>query len=191
MRIGFIAILFLSFMQLGCSAPRKLPWDPNEQLMQNIPLTYVVKNTRDVPSRIKETIFMPGNQSQSNWTELLYVQIFFDRGSLTPGGYRSLMQQSWMKQSGTILQRIDEGAENGYPYSIFILSRQEESSNKMDGPSVSIFKAIKGKNGLYSIQKSYKNPLSKIEVDKYVDEIKRNILCSSNTEFKCPQIPNQ
>jgi hypothetical protein len=99
------------------------------------------------------TEMIPSAETVDTWTEMLTIQVFKGGTDMTPEAFEASVTKLWGESCpGAATFRIAHGAENGYAFSLWMLSCD---LNKTSGkPEVAWFKAIQGKDALYVAQRA-------------------------------------
>lgn len=159
----------------------------NENLLQNMPDGYKVDfQTRQGNMLLTEMV--PRAQTVKNWTEMLTTQIFLGMKNATPEQFQTQMEKSWLVacKDGSVTS-ITKGEENGYAFSIW---RQTCPLNQSTGkPEVTFFKAIKGNDSFYLVQKAFKFEPSKEQVVQWMRYFGSVMVCDTRLADRlCPQL---
>lgn len=179
--------LFRIFLSLLLALPGAcLAELANENLLQNMPDGYKVDfQTRQGNMLLKEMV--PRAQTVKNWTEMLTTQIFLSMKNATPEQFQTRMEKSWLvacKDGG--VASVTKGEENGYAFSIWL---QTCPLNQSTGkPEVTFFKAIKGNDSFYLVQKAFKFDPSKEQVVQWMQYFGSVMVCDTRLADRlCPQ----
>lgn len=101
--------------------------------------------------------FVPEGQTIQNWQDLLTIQIFFGRTSITPLSFfeemNAVIQQLCPESEASIAMN---GEENGYPFLLWVnMCRNNPQVNQAE---VTLFKAIQGNDSLYLVHRAWRTP---------------------------------
>lgn len=182
MRLSKTAFLF--FLVLPC-----LSWGAdlkNENLLQTLPPGYKIDfQTRQGNMIISEMV--PQAESVNNWTEMITSQVFLGMKNITPEQFQTRMQQAWMSacKEGKVIS-LAKGEENGYPFAFWL---QYCPLNQGTGkPEITWFKAIKGNNSFYVVQKAFKFEPSQKQVVQWSRYLRTVSVCDTRLpERACPK----
>jgi len=167
----------------------------DENLLQGIPPGYKI----DFQAKKGNMIMMemvPHGESVKNWTEMVTTNIYLGLKSATPESYRAEIGQMWGAVcKGSQFAPVTKGKENGYPFSIWIqVCPLNPSTGK---PEYTWFKAIKGNDSFYVVQKAFKFQPSEKQNTKWMQYFHSIIVCDSRLKgHPCPKVtkyilPNQ
>lgn len=179
-RIVFSTILFLA---------SQVSWAElkDENLLQNLPTGYKI----DFQAKQGNTVItemVPQGESVKNWTEMVTTQIFLGLKTATPQQFRDRMQKLWaVSCKGAESASVAEGIENGYPFAMWI---QLCPLNKTTGrPENTWFKAIKGNDSFYVVQKAFKFEPPKEQVIKWTQYLRSVQVCDTRlVDRPCPKL---
>jgi hypothetical protein len=120
---------------------------------------------------------VPVNQSVSNWTEMVRVQIFYALKA-TPEQFKIKMDQARTRLCpGSSSQSLAEARENGYPTLVWY---ENCSLNTATGkPEFTWFKGIQGNDSFYLIQVATKIEPSDEVSTRWLDYLKRVRVCDT------------
>ena len=157
----------------------------NENLLVRVPEGYKIDHqARNAQQLINEMV--PQGESVTSWTEMVTVQIYFGlKGTLQQ--MQDNVAQSWLKACPKgIRVPIIETTENGYPVSIWQLSCP---NNPQTGkPEWTWFKAVRGNDSLYLVQKAFRFEPSKEQIATWMRYLKTVGVCDSRLpERACPK----
>lgn len=159
----------------------------DENLLQNMPDGYKVDfQTRQGNMLLTEMV--PRAQTVKNWTEMLTTQIFLGMKNATPEQFQARMEKSWLvacKDGG--VAPVTKGEENGYAFSIWL---QTCPLNQSTGkPEVTFFKAIKGNDSFYLVQKAFKFDPSKEQLVQWMQYFGSVMVCDTRlADRQCPRL---
>lgn len=138
----------------------------NENLLQDLPKGYKV----DFQTKQENMIMIkmvPHSETVNNWSEMVTTQIFIGVKNTMPETFQKSIQTMWSNSCqnakfASIAQGVDE-----YPFSIWIQScPYNVSSGKQE---ITLFKAIKGNDSFYLVQKAFKFAPSQEQVTQWID----------------------
>ncbi len=159
----------------------------DENLLQNLPDGYKVDfQTKQGNMLMMEMV--PTNQSVNNWNEMITSQTMLGLQNTTPQAFQSFMQKSWADScKNSEFASVAKGKENGYPFSIWIqVCPLNQSTGK---PEHTFFKAIKGNDSFYIVQKAFKYKPSKQEVIEWMQYFKTVTVCDTRiSNSLCPKL---
>lgn len=158
----------------------------DENLLQNLPAGYrVAFQGRQGNMVISEMV--PQAETVKNWTEMITTQIFFGLKNVTPEQFQDFMAKSWLAacKDGAVAP-VAKGEENGYAFSIWI---QSCPLNPATGkPEKTWFKAIKGNDSFYVVQKAFRFDPSDEQVVQWMKYFRSVIVCDSRLPDRaCPK----
>jgi len=129
---------------------------------------------------------VPAGETVENWTEMVTVQIFLGlKGSLQEA--QDHIADGWLKACPKGLRvPIVETTENGYPVSLWQLSCPD---NPQTGkPEWAWFKALRGNDSLYLVQKAFRFEPSKEQITTWIRFLKTVAVCDSRLPDRaCPK----
>jgi hypothetical protein len=156
-----------------------------ENLLHGLPDGYKVGHqSRNGNNLIVEMV--PKNETVHNWTEMLTTNITFGNLAVTPVKYSELMKAMWKKSCpGSGGSLITSGAENGYPFAVWMLvCPNNPSSGK---PEWTWFKAIKGNDSFYVVQKAWRSEPPQEDVSNWMKHFRKIQVCDTRIPArKCP-----
>jgi hypothetical protein len=158
----------------------------NENFLVPLPPGYKI-DFRDKKKNMLMTEMVPVGETVSNWTEMVTVQIFYDFAA-TPDQFRERLQVLWAGSCpGAKFSTLSSEAQNGYPAILWV---QKCFLNGATGkPEHTWFKAIKGKDASYLIQKAFKFEPSEAQIALWVGYLKGTSVCDSRVpERACPPV---
>jgi hypothetical protein len=173
---GFLALPSVCFAELA-----------DENLLQNLPNGYKV-DFQAKQGNMVITEMVPQSETVKNWTEMVTTQIFLGLKNATPEQFQAFMAKSWLaacKDGG--VAPITKGEENGYPFSIWL---QTCPLNQSTGkPEKTWFKAIKGNDSFYVVQKAFRFDPSNEQVVQWMKYFRSVIVCDSRLPDRpCPKL---
>lgn len=158
-----------------------------ENLLQGMPEGYKIgSQKRQAKMRMIEMV--PNSETVENWNEMLTTHIFFGNLPVSPDAFRQRMTDMWRnacKNSGDRL--IESGIENGYPFVLWSLSCPVNISTGR--PENTWFKAIKGNDSFYVVQKAWKREPSQKELVEWMQYLKKVSVCDTRIPKQaCPKV---
>lgn len=159
----------------------------DENLLQNLPTGYKVDFQTKQGNMIM-TEMVPQSESVKNWSEMITTQIFLGLKNATPENFQAYMQKTWGDScKGAEVASVTKGEENGYPFSIWIQSCPlNQSTGK---PEKTWFKAIKGNDSFYVVQKAFKFDPSNEQVTQWMKYFRSVMVCDTRlTDRPCPKL---
>lgn len=159
----------------------------NENLLQSVPKGYKLDfQGRQGSMLISEMV--PQGESVANWTEMITTQIFLGLKSATPEQFQAFMTKTWLAacKDGEVAP-ITKGEENGYPFSLWVQSCPlNPASGKQEK---TLFKAIKGNDSFYVIQKAFRFDPSKEQAAEWMQYLRSVVVCDSRlADRACPKL---
>lgn len=179
----FCSFLFLLLALPGlCLAELK-----DENLLQNLPKGYKI-DFQAKQGNMVMTEMVPQTETTKNWTEMVTTQIFLGMKNATPEQFQAFMAKSWLATcKGSEVTPITQGEENGYAFSIWLLTCP---LNKSTGkPENTWFKAIKGNDSFYVVQKAFKLEPSKEQITEWMQYFRSVMVCDTRlADRPCPKL---
>ena len=177
-RLLYIALLVPSI----CMAQLR-----DENLLQNLPKGYKIDfQARKGNMVISEMV--PESESVKNWTEMVTTQIFLGLKNATPENFQSLMARTWLAncKEGEVAP-ITKGEENGYPFSVWVQACPiHPASGKVNK---TWFKAIKGNDSFYLIQKAFQFEPSEEQIGQWMQYFRSIVVCDTRlADSPCPKL---
>lgn len=158
----------------------------NENLLQRLPKGYKIDyQTRQ--GNMLMTEMVPQAETVKDWTEMVTTQIFLGMKNATPEQFQTSMTKRWMEAcKGGEVSPITKGEENGYPFSLWL---QACPLNPATGkPENTWFKAIKGNDSFYVVQKAFKFAPSKEHVIQWMQYFRSVMVCDTRlADRACPK----
>lgn len=180
----FIPVVLVALLALPLSAlSEELE---GENLLQKVPDGYKIDFTAKQKTLLVAEM-VPVGESVKNWTEMLTVQVFEGLRSTTPEKYQARMESLWAKGcTGASSEPMTNAAQNGYAYSVWMQScPNNTATGKME---TTLFKAIKGSDSFYVIQKAFKFKPSKKQVTKWRSYLASVSVCDSRLVDRACQL---
>lgn len=158
-----------------------------ENLIQNMPQGYKIDFQTKQGNMIM-TEMVPQTETVNNWTEMVTTQVFLGLKNTTPERFQASMAKRWLatcKDGKTA--PITKGEENGYSFSIWL---QTCPLNPGTGkPENTWFKAIKGNDSFYVVQKAFKFEPSKEQVVQWMQYFRSVGVCDTRrADRPCPKL---
>ncbi|MFA7293654.1 MAG: hypothetical protein WC023_15550 [Rhodocyclaceae bacterium] len=158
-----------------------------ENLVQGLPTGYkIVYQGEQGPIRTTEVA--PEAESPEAWTELLTTQIYLGLKSVSPAQFEAESQRKWLDacKEGKF-SAIASGEEKGYPFAVWMLSCPY--SKAPGRPEITWFKALRGADNFYVVQKAFRFEPSHEQVGLWMQYLKQISLCDSRLpERPCPKV---
>ncbi|MBC5767687.1 hypothetical protein [Ramlibacter albus] len=158
-------------------AQREMSALRNENLLQKLPAGYKVgyraRNDHVVTGEV-----IPVAESIDSWSRKVSTQYFLGPNPPTLEGFRSDMQRQWLAacekaESASIM----EGEDNGYPFAMWMLScARSEAAGK---PEYKWIKAVKGNDGLYVVQKTFRFKPDARQVARWTQYLRSTMVCDT------------
>lgn len=166
----------------GASAQLK-----DENLLQGMPAGYKIGfQERQGPIIITEMV--PESESAEEWTEMVSNQLFIGLKSVSPEAFRAESRKKWLEacKDGNFAE-IASGEENGYPMALWMLSCPH--SKAPGRPEITWFKAIRGQDAFYVVQKSFRFEPSNEQVQQSMRYLRQISVCDTRIPQRaCPVI---
>lgn len=159
----------------------------NENLLQTMPNGYKVDFQTQQGSMVM-TEMVPQSESVQNWTEMVTTQIFLGLKTTTPETFQVYMKKTWGSAcAASTTTSITSGKENGYPFSIWMQTCPENQSTGK--PEFTWFKAIKGNDSFYVIQKAFKFAPSNDQIIQWMQYFHSARVCDTRVaDSPCPPL---
>lgn len=166
----------------GASAQLK-----DENLLQGMPAGYKIGfQERQGPIILTEMV--PESESVEEWTEMVSSQLFIGLKSVSPETFRAESRKKWLEacKDGNFAE-IASGEENGYPMALWMLSCPH--SKAPGRPEITWFKAIRGQDAFYVVQKSFRFEPSNEQVQQSMRYLRQISVCDTRIPQRaCPVI---
>jgi hypothetical protein len=172
MKLSCLLLFFLLGLPSVCLADLE-----NENLLQPLPSGYKVDFQTKQGNMIM-TEMVPQAETVDSWSEMITTQIFLGMKSTTPEQFQEGMAKRWLAACrGGEVATITKGVENGYAFSIWL---QTCSKNPSTGkPENTWFKAIKGNDSFYLVQKAYRFDPSKDQITHWMQYFRSVTVCDT------------
>lgn len=144
-----------------------------ENLLQGMPGGYKVGyQVRQGDMLLVEMV--PENETVEDWSEMLTTQIFYGGLPVTTDVFYQRMASHWKKACNNADdQLIKTGEENGYPFTLWLLTCRDEETE------ITWFKAIKGNDSFYLVQKAWRREPAKEEITKWMPYLRSVTVCDT------------
>ena len=166
----------------GASAQLK-----DENLLQGMPAGYKIGfQERQGPIILTEMV--PESESVEEWTEMVSSQLFIGLKSVSPETFRAESRKKWLEacKDGNFAE-IASGEESGYPMALWMLSCPH--SKAPGRPEITWFKAIRGQDAFYVVQKSFRFEPSNEQVQQSMRYLRQISVCDTRIPQRaCPVI---
>jgi len=171
-RSGLVALGMLAALAGGCAS---LP-QQGEQLQLGVPEGYRVVH-QDTRGPIYTTEMVPNGQSSEDWLEMLTTQLYAGLKSVSPAEFRAESQRKWLTncREGSYTE-VMTGDENGYPVAVWMLSCPY--SRAPGRPEHTWFKAIRGGESLYVVQKAFRFEPSPEQSRLWMRTLRQATMCA-------------
>jgi hypothetical protein len=132
------------------------------------------------------TEFVPDGQTVEDWTEMVTVQIFHDL-KVDPAPFLQTIGKGFAKgcPGFNSPKGIVTGQENGYVVSMLVVRCPNNPSTGK--PETTLFRVIRGKDALYSVQHAWRSVASDRDLGDAVLALRKVILCDTrDPSHPCP-----
>lgn len=157
-----------------------------ENLLLKVPAGYKV-SFQEAQGPILTTEMVPEAESSEAWTEMLTSQMYVGLKSVSPAQFEAESRRKWLEacKEGKFAA-ITSGDENGYPFAVWMLSCPY--SKAPGRPEITWFKALRGADNFYAVQKSTRFDLTREQVAQTMQHLKSITLCDNRVPEKaCPK----
>jgi hypothetical protein len=157
----------------------------NENLLVRVPEGYKIDYRANNDKQIINEM-VPQSETVKNWTEMVTVQIFLGLKT-TLAQMQDNIAQGWLKAcpQGIRVPVVDT-TENGYPVSLWQLSCPNNAQTGK--PEWTWFKALRGNDSLYIVQKTFRFEPSKEQIATWIRYLKSVAVCDSRLPDRaCPK----
>ena len=156
----------------------------NENLLVKMPAGYKVGYHAENDKQMI-TEMVPSGETVDDWTEMVTVQIFRGR-KLAPEQFRDSLMKGWNEGCPNASSKPTTSAtENGYPSVLWLLNCPRNP--KTGKPEITWFKAIRGNDSFYVVQKAFKFTPSKEQVAQWLGYLKSVSVCDTRlSDRRCP-----
>ena len=159
----------------------------NENLIQTLPEGYKV-DFQGEQGNMTITEMVPQSETVENWTEMITTQVFLGMNDVSTEEFQSRIDELWSAScKDSKVFSIAKGEENGYPFSFWM---QSCPLNKDTGkPEITFFKAMKGNDSFYVVQKAFKSEPTKEQIVQWSNYFKKITVCDTRIpERMCPKV---
>jgi hypothetical protein len=184
---GLMLACFLCVFPLSPSAWAQLK---NENLLEQMPSGFKIGyQTSHDGTNMQE--WVPEGETVENWSEMVTTQIFLGRKDLDTAQFLNFIGQKWLKDcTGSTPNAIHTGNANGYPVSMLLL--QCPLNPQSGKPETTLFRAIKGSDSFYIVQRSARSIPSKDQIAKMAQFLGTVNVCDTRSpEHPCPGLKPQ
>jgi hypothetical protein len=132
--------------------------------------------------------WVPTGETVQNWSEMVTVQIFVRRTDLDPAQFLGRLQQQWItgckdSKAASILT----GKANGYTASMMMLHCPLLAATGK--PETTMFRAIKGNDSFYVVQRAVRSVASPDQVEKMKQYLSEVSVCEAGSQqHPCPDV---
>lgn len=129
---------------------------------------------------------VPQAETVKDWTEMITTQVYLGMKDTTLEEFQASMAERWLAVcKGGEVASIRKGEENGYDFSIWLQDcPQNPSTGKRE---ITWFKAIKGNDSFYVVQKAFKFDPSQDQVTQWMRYFRSVIVCDTRlADRPCP-----
>ena len=186
MRCSVIAFFWLIALPIASQAQLK-----DENLLQKLPLGYkIAMQTKQGNAVITQMI--PMEESIQNWSEALAVNVFLGERSATIEQFQQFSLTRWISECPGVsgaseVKTISKGNDNGYPFAVWSLACNRPPESGLS--EFAWFKAIKGNDSFYVIQKSFRAEPSQEMIANWVQYLGKLSVCDTRlADRKCPAL---
>lgn len=161
-------------------APARSTLLDGENLLFAPPKDFIIGHHSDRIGSLTE--YIPSGETVENWTEMLTIQIFRNLKDTEPSAFLQQIGAKWLNDCPeTPKDTIHNGKSNGYPVSMLELKCPNVHSTGK--PETTIFRVIKGKDALYSIQYAWRT----VPSDGAKDALSKTTVCDTrDPSHSCP-----
>ena len=156
-------------------------------LLQGMPAGYKIGfQERQGPIILTEMV--PESESVEEWTEMVSSQLFIGLKSVSPETFRAESRKKWLEacKDGNFAE-IASGEESGYPMALWMLSCPH--SKAPGRPEITWFKAIRGQDAFYVVQKSFRFEPSNEQVQQSMRYLRQISVCDTRIPQRaCPVV---
>lgn len=187
---AIVALAVASFLWLGGLTARAQPLQ-DENLLLVPPAGFEVGHHQDSRDGVTLIEWVPAGETVQNWSEMVTVLVFRKRPDLDPEGFLRLLQDKWLADCrGGARSPVTRSNLNGY-VSATMLTRCPlfPSTGK---PETTIYRAIKGKDAFYMVQRALRAAGSPAEVERLRAYMADVSACDTRSrEHPCPDLKPQ
>lgn len=186
MRASHIACLLILAFPFAAQAQFK-----DENLLQKLPAGYkIAMQTRQ--GNAATTQMVPEGESIKGWSETIAVNVFLGERNATVEQFQKFSVMRWLNGcpggvGESDVKPVAKGDDNGYPFAIWSLSCKRSPES---GPSeFAWFKAIKGNDSFYVIQKSFRSEPSPELAAHWIQYLDKLSVCDTRLPDRvCPSL---
>jgi hypothetical protein len=178
---------FLCVFSLSPSAWAQLK---NENLLEQMPSGFKIGYQASHDGMNMQE-WVPEGETVENWSEMVTTQIFLGRKDLDTAQFLNFIGQKWLKDcTGSAPNAIHTGNANGYPVSMLLL--QCPLNLQSGKPETTLFRAIKGGDSFYIVQRSARSIPSKELIAKMAQFLGTVNVCDTRSpEHPCLDLKPQ
>jgi len=132
--------------------------------------------------------WVPAAETVQNWSEMVTVQIFVRRADLDPAQFLGRLQQQWLEAcKGSKPASIPTGTANGYTAATMMLHCPLLAATGK--PETTMFRAIKGNDSFYVVQRAVRAVASPDQVEKMKQYLGEVSVCEAGSpQHPCPDL---
>jgi hypothetical protein len=162
----------------------------NENLVEKMPSGFKIGYQKSHDG-INMQEWVPDGENVENWSELVTTQIFLGRKNLDTAQFLNAIGQQWLKACpGSTPNAIHTGNANGYPVSMLLL--QCPLNPQTGKPETTLFRAIKGNDSFYVVQRAARSTPTKDQIAKMAQFLGSVNVCDARTpEHPCPDLKSR
>lgn len=133
------------------------------------------------------TEMIPKKQTVENWTEMVTTQIFLGDARLTPETFQAGINKLWKAAcKNSTMTALSQGVDNGYSFTLWQQSCPFNTETKK--PENTWFKAIRGNNHFYVIQKAFRFEPSEAQINELLKHLRATRVCDTRLDDRpCPR----
>lgn len=159
----------------------------DENIMQGIPNDFKF-GFKDYNKKTHFSLieFIPKNETVQNWSQMITTNIYHKNINLSAKEYIQYMSSVWKKScQDNYTKFLADGKENGYKYALLMAyCKKNKMTNKEE---FTYFKAIKGNDSFYVVQKTFAYTPTKEEIIESMKYLKKVYVCDTRLN-NCPKI---
>ena len=158
----------------------------DENLLQSLPQGYKI-DYQIQQGNMLMTEMVPQAESVKNWTEMVTTHIYLGAKNLSHEAFQAEMEKGWLAAcKGGEIAPIKKGNENGYAFSMWV---QTCPNNPATGkPEDTLFKAIKGNDSYYVVQKAFRFEPTNEQISRWVLYLRTVGVCDTRlANSPCPK----
>ena len=127
----------------------------DESLLVTLPPGFKV-GFQDFRNGVRLQEWVPSNETVQNWSEMVTVQVFLNKGDLDPAKVLADIAQRWGTAcKGSTGEAVTIGKVNGYVAATMLL--RCPLNGQTGKPETTLFRAIKGTDSLYLVQRAVRS----------------------------------